>query len=135
MSIYGIPFNEEKVRNDGASSLEEFKDWVTEYGQDFLYSIPTPQNGDIIVFAWIGKDEWFFVGDAIVKQNHKTGSERWCGCTKESGYPRHIITGGVRTFPRPVSSKRIKSLKLGRFTKITPDVYQQIVKETVVHWQ
>ena len=135
MSIYGIPFNEEKVRNDGASSFEEFKEWVSEHGDNFLHSIPNVQNGDIIVFGWLEESgEWKFVGDAIVKQNHKTGSEEWCDCSKDSGFPRHILSGGVRLYPRSVSSKSIRSLKLGQFATITPDQYQQIIKESVSHW-
>ena len=30
MGVFAFPFNEERVRNEGASSFEEFRDWVFE---------------------------------------------------------------------------------------------------------
>ncbi|MGC8562283.1 MAG: hypothetical protein ACP5NO_03685 [Thermoplasmata archaeon] len=138
MSIYGVPFNEERVRNDGASSFEEFREWVLEYGDNFLHSLSNLQNGDIIVFGWMeGNGEWKFVGDAIVKQNHKTGSVDWCDCEpkEESGFSRHIVTGGVRLYPKSVSSKEIKSLKLGQFAKLTWEQYEELVGKSVSHWR
>ena len=138
MSIYGVPFNEEKVRNNGASSFEEFREWVAENGHNFLHSLTNLKTGNIIVFGWMeGTGEWKFVGDAIIKQNHKTGSVDWCNCEpkEKSGFSRHIVTGGVRLYPKSVNSKEIKSLKLGQFATFTLQQYEKLIEESVSHWK
>lgn len=137
MNIIAIPFNPERVRNDGASSLEEFREWVTKYGDNFLYTLGNLQTGDILIFAWIQKPgEWLFAGDAIVKQKHEVGKETWCNCTKQDrkGYGWHIITGGVRIYPKSVSSDDIQPMKLGHFAQISPETYQKIILSSVSHW-
>ncbi|MGC8581581.1 MAG: hypothetical protein ACP5MW_04495 [Thermoplasmata archaeon] len=141
MTIYGTSFNMEKVRNNGVFSLEEFRDWVSEHGKNFLYSLSNLQNGDIIVFAWIDENkDWNFVGDAIVKQNHKIGSVDWCNCKtkEEAGYSSHILTGGVRLYPTAVKNRDIKDtepIKLGQFVKFTFQHYDGLIMESVSHWK
>lgn len=134
MSVFAFPFNEERVRNEGASSFEEFRDWVLEYGDNFLHNLTVGRKGDVLVFGWILEPgEWMLVGDCVVKDNHQTGKASWCGCSKESGYSRHMVTGGVRIFPTSVSSKRL-NVKLGNFASISDEGYLELISKTVDHW-
>lgn len=138
MSVIAIPFNRDRIRNEGASSSEEFRDWIVKHGESFLHSISNPQTGDVLVFGWMKEQgEWIFVGDTVVKQNHMSGSVDWCNCTKEdkADYKRHIITGGVRVYPTSVSSKSVPSIKLLAFAQISPEDYLKLIASSVSHWQ
>lgn len=128
------PFNEERVRYGGASSFEEFRNWVLKYGEEFLYTQANTKKGDILVFAWIReKGDWVLVGDAIVKDNHKCGEVDWCDCEDNEYYHRHLITGGLRIYPTSIESKRL-NLKLGSFASIDADEYLNLLAATVSHW-
>lgn len=124
--------------NEGVSSPEEFREWIVKRGDSFRHNISNPQNGDILVFGWIkDKGEWIFVGDSIVKQNHKIGSVDWCNCAGEDSetYKRHIITGSGRAYPTPVGSKSVPDVELGSFAQITPENYHKIISQSVAHWK
>ena len=134
MGVFAFPFNEERVRNEGASSFEEFRDWVLEYGDNFLHNLTVGRKGDVLVFGWkLEPGEWMLVGDCIVKDNHQTGKADWCDCSNERGYSRHMVTGGVRLFPTSVSSKKL-NIKLGNFAPFTDDEYLELISKTVAHW-
>lgn len=135
-SIYVCPFNVDYVKFQGTASADEFRDWVSKYGDRFLYSLNVPQKGDVIVFAWIKSEgEWEMVGDGIIRSNHMTGSEKWCDCEpiSKTGYARHLIVGGIRLYPRNVQTKEFKFGK-GLFHKLTPETYMRILSESVNHW-
>ena len=132
-SIYVYPFNPEYVKMEGAASADEFRDWVTRFGDSFYYTLANAQTGDILLFAWMEPDEWVVVGDGIIRSNHKHGAEKWCSCAEDTTYPRHILTGGIRLYPRNVSSKGF-GFRKGQFAKISPEDYVSIIAKSVSHW-
>lgn len=84
MGIFAVPFTKLKVKNGGASTVQEFSHWVDSYGEDFYHDINMVQRGSIFIFGWISSPgDWTLVGDGIVKDNHETGSEDWCDCEKK----------------------------------------------------
>ena len=48
-SIYVCPFNSEFVKNEGAALYDEYRDWVRNYGEEFLYTLANVQKGAIFV--------------------------------------------------------------------------------------
>lgn len=138
MGIYVYPFDPDKVRYGGASSAEEFKGWISKYGHEFYYTQRNTKTGDILVFAWRnGKNDWVMVGDTIVKDNHKIDSQDWCSCRSEkaSSYTRHIVTGGIRLYPKGVETKNEKfEHSHGPFISISPEEYAQVISNSVSHW-
>ena len=130
------PFDPEYVTGEGAASRDEFRIWLVDNGDSFSYSLTTAQTGDVIVFAW--KDEpgkWTMISDAIVKTNHAAGS-KGCVCdpTKDRKFARHILTGGLRLYPRTVSSGEMK-LNLGRFVDLAEKQYLGLLELSVDHWR
>ena len=132
-SIYVYPFNPEYVKMEGAASADEFRDWVRKFGDRFYYNQAHAQKGDILLFAWMEEDRWLVVGEGIIRSNHACGSEKWCSCSEEEGYPRHILTGGIRLYPRNVSSEGF-SFRKGMFARITPAEYVDVISKSVSHW-
>jgi len=134
-TVYVFPFNPKHVVPEGAASIEEFKVWLNKYGDDFYYSLGNTQTGDIIVFAWIEQPrEWVMVGDAIIKSNHKTGFKE-CKCEDIEAYLRHILTGGLRIYPRSISSKQFALSDMGPFATLSPDKYFDLIEKTVELWK
>lgn len=135
MSIIILPFKKEEIRTDGVFSLEEFREWVLASGEDFLHNMTNPNNGDILIFAWKeSPSNWILVGDAIVKENHKTGKKN-CSCEDaEKYYKRHILTGGVRLYPKSVHSDDAPIRVFTPSTPIDKDGYLEIISKSVSHW-
>ena len=135
IEIIALPFNKKELRDEGVFSVEEFKEWILVNGGNFLHKITNPISGKILIFSWIeGEGNWILVGDAIVKENHKTGA---IGCNEDPslGYNRHILTGGIRLYPNSVHSKSVKpALELRQFAKVSIDQYQSIISMSVEHW-
>ena len=135
-NAFVFPFNIGYVKEDGAGSLEEFRDWVSKYGEDFYYGNGAAQKGIVIVFAWIAEaGKWFVVGDAIVKSNHLAGSEDWCSCEKQKNKALrfHIMTGGVRLYPNSLDTDKLR-LKKRNFIALKDSEYLKILSATVANW-
>ena len=119
------PFVRDFLETEGVTVLEEFRDWVYDEGDEFFHNQRVARQGDVIVFAWVEKGgEWYLVGDAIVKINEESEE------AKKYGLTRRIITKGVRTYPRSVSSKEL-DIKLEAFIELTPEQYLTLLQKTV----
>lgn len=89
------PFSKERLEGDGVTVVEEFRDWVYDDGGDFFHGLDVAVPGDVIVFAWEGDEEWYLVGDAIVKINEE--SEEAKGMVLHAGLLQKALGSSLET--------------------------------------
>ncbi len=102
-------------------NVEDFKEWVRNYGDNFRYDQSPGQEGDVFIFAWAEEVPWLAVGDAIVVSRYRKKGETLA---------YHTVTGAVRVYPKhvillkkPKRGERILRLKNREYGEIIKDAY------------
>jgi len=115
--------------------IDEFRCSLVDdvaYGEKWNHNIDSAEKGDTIIFAFKEGEQWFVVGDGVVRERGEPDPEQ------KDQYEVGYTIESVRLYPRNVSYAELER-NLASFNpdahmkvKLLPDDYLRLLKNTVM---